>query len=80
MSRRSLLKEQTPSKAREMGIIFEDDSEEEQVPEFRTGEIETVNKVLERIDQVSAKRVKEGFSKRNFQLGKFECCAFLPSC
>jgi hypothetical protein len=72
MSRRKLInEEQLPSMARSMGIIFEDDESEKDPIEFRRGEIETVNKVLDRIDQVSAKRVKEGFSKRNFQLGKF---------
>jgi len=70
MSRESLQK--MPSKARSLGIIIEDvldDAEPETPIEFRKAEIETVNKVLDRIDQVSAKRVSEGFSKRNFQLG-----------
>lgn len=59
--------------ARSLGFIMEEEViEEPQTPiEFRRGELETVQKVLDRIDQVSAKRVKEGFSKRNFQIGAF---------
>ena len=41
--------------------------------EFRLKEAETVRKVLDRIDQLSAKRIKEGFSKRNFMLGVLNC-------
>lgn len=68
MSRGNLQK--APSSARSLGVIFEDEIQEKEVPiDFRKGEMETVQKVLDRIDQISAKRVKEGFSKRNFMLG-----------
>ena len=65
--------QKTPSVARSLGLIIEDvvmEPEPEIPIEFRKGEIETVQKVLDRIDQVAAKRVSEGFSKRNFQLGE----------
>lgn len=80
MSRRSLLNpsSKTALSARSLGIIFENVQAEEEEPlpsiedQFRRGEVETVEKVLDRIEAVSAKRVKEGFSKRNFEVGTYK--------
>jgi hypothetical protein len=71
MSLRSSL-QKAPSSARSLGVIFEDELtpiEEAPPIDFRKTEVETIQKVLDRIDQVSAKRISEGFSKRNFMLG-----------
>jgi hypothetical protein len=57
-----------------MGYVGGAETEEaEPIISFQDAEAKTVSKVLDRIDQVAAKRVNEGFSQRNFTLGVFNC-------
>lgn len=56
-----------------MGYVGSEEAENTGDVKFKDAEANTVRKVLERIDQVAAKRVNEGFSRRHFTLGVFNC-------
>ena len=48
------------------------DAEENEII-FHTAEVETIHKVLDRIDQIATKRRNEGFNETNFTIGVLNC-------